>query len=1660
MNKVRTFFKKFLKISLWVLISFVLLFILIAILIQIPAIQTKIVQSATSFVSNKTHTRVEIKKISITFPKSLIIQGLFLEDVHKDTLIYAGEVKVNIAFKDLFNNKIHIRSVELNDVKLNLNRPETDSLFNFDFLLTAFSDTTQQKKAEVKTDAKWMFSIDKVNLKNIHFQYIDNFSGTNFTADLKQLKLKTNQIDFKNSIYNIDKIYVDGVTSKVLIKKNLSREETSSKNVLPKIMLTNLQINNTNFSFEDSVGKISFKASINRFKLIDATVDLQQERMSLDQIYLSKSKIQYWNYETQLLSDTNTKTNATDNKPDWKLAVNKIELEDNSLNYRVVDKPQIRNVFDVNHMEYRHLTLNAENFYYSNAKTLISIKKFTAIDQNNFAVTKFETDFSMDQHSISAQNLKIKTNNSSIDADLSIRFSSLASLKDSLPFIGLNLNLKHLSIQSSSILYFNPQLISQVFFKNKMNITTVSGIISGKLNNLKGKNVLIHTGVNTILATDFVIKGLPDVKNAIFDFPNLKINSGRQDIAIIAGRSIPESIELPQNIKLQIVFNGQLKAFETMLEVNTSYGAAKLIAGIDKNENFSSKLIISDFDLGSLLKNKTMFGPLSLNATLNGHGLNKKTIMAAIKADVSQIYINKYNYHKLSINGKINAEQFEGKINLKDKNAVFDFEGLVNLNKGQESYNFHLNLEGADLQKLNFTKADLRIGFAAAIDLKGGTLNTIYGKAGITNIILAHDSKKYIIDSLLVASINEDKKSELNISSALIGIKYNGVVSLFDLPKELNLFINNYFPFSDTNRFKENNKLQNFNFEMQLHNHPILSEVLFPQLKEFEPGLIQLHFDSRKNKLVLDAKMGKIVYGTTAINDFRLNIDSDTNALDYTLFCGKISNSQIKFDNFLVYGKLIDNTILASLSSVDEKQNKKFLIRSQIIRNKDNFKIRLDSNDFYLMNNRWDIANDNYIEFGKKGVLIHHLFINKAESQINISSVHDQFNDDLNINISNFKLGDISGIIEKDSSFIRGNLDGNVLLKRVNNTYGVIADAKISKLFVREVSVGDLTVKAENPVAEKFEIYVNLSGTDNNFTAKGFYNPKGGENSVNIKIDIPSLSLKTVETFSMGSITKASGNLTGNFLIEGRTEMPDISGKLVFNNAFITLAALNSPLQLKHESIQLTKDGIYFKSFTLSDAEQHEATIDGSVQMQHFTDFVFALHINTRDFLLFNTTAAENKEFFGKMIIDSKINVKGPMTHPMIDAKLKMKKGSNFTFAVAESKLTTDKGEDIVEFNDAFKLNPILSGNNKKTKQKSGIKGIDISSIIEIDKQATLRLLMDPSSTDSLVVNGEAALSFSVDRSGKMSLSGAYNINDGSYLVSLESVIKKRFAIEPGSTIIWNGEPMDAEVSINAIYSVRASPFDLLADQMTGLSEVEKGGYKQAYPFIVVLKLRGEILHPQISFEIKLPPESKGILGGAVNTKLNLLNEDPSALNKQVFALLVLGRFIQENPLQTESGGTVSTIRTTVGNFLSTQLNQLSSKFISGVELNFNIQSYDDYQTGQAEGRTQVDIGLKKQLFNERLSVQIGGSVDVEGEKARQNSASDIASDVTVEYKLTQDGRYRLKAFRHNQYEGAIEGQLVETGAGILYVRDFNRWKDIFKAPATKIDALNKKKNK
>jgi len=289
-------------------------------------------------------------------------------------------------------------------------------------------------------------------------------------------------------------------------------------------------------------------------------------------------------------------------------------------------------------------------------------------------------------------------------------------------------------------------------------------------------------------------------------------------------------------------------------------------------------------------------------------------------------------------------------------------------------------------------------------------------------------------------------------------------------------------------------------------------------------------------------------------------------------------------------------------------------------------------------------------------------------------------------------------------------------------------------------------------------------------------------------------------------------------------------------------------------------------------------------------------------------------------------------------------------------------------------------------------------------------------------------------------MTGRYEVSDGSYNLSVGPLGKKEFRLIKGSTIVWTGEPTAANVNLSALYEVNAAPIDLI-------NEPENIQAKTKLPFQVYLYMKDELLKPSISFKIDLPENERGALDGTVYTQLQRVNRDESELNKQVFALLALNRFIANNPFQSLAGGGggVSTLaRSSVSKLLTEQLNNLASDLIQGVELNFDVNSSEDYSTGSLEQKTDLEVGLSKKLLNDRLVVTVGSSFGLEGPKTPGQNATNIAGNVNVEYALSKDGRYRLRAYRRNQNDVVIDGQVIETGLGFTLVVDYNRFREIF----------------
>ena len=254
---------------------------------------------------------------------------------------------------------------------------------------------------------------------------------------------------------------------------------------------------------------------------------------------------------------------------------------------------------------------------------------------------------------------------------------------------------------------------------------------------------------------------------------------------------------------------------------------------------------------------------------------------------------------------------------------------------------------------------------------------------------------------------------------------------------------------------------------------------------------------------------------------------------------------------------------------------------------------------------------------------------------------------------------------------------------------------------------------------------------------------------------------------------------------------------------------------------------------------------------------------------------------------------------------------------------------------------------------------------------------------------------------------------------------------------------------MTAVYKANTAPIDLVQDQLDEPA-ASLNRYKQKLPFEVSLNMQGELMKPQITFDIKLPANrnynvARDVIDN-VQYRLVQLQSQPSELNKQVFALLLLNRFVAENPFASGAGGggIGSLARNSVSKILSDQLNNLAGNLIAGVNLNFDLVSSEDYTTGSLQNRTDLNVGLSKNLLNDRLKVSIGSNFELEGPRNSNQSSNNIAGNVALDYQLSKDGRYMLRAYRKNEYQGVVEGYLIETGVGFIITLDYNKFKEIF----------------
>lgn len=1634
------------KVLGWITLSLLALLIVTLLLIRLPGVQQKITQRAVTFLKNKIGTEVRLERAFVSFPKQIVLEGLYIEDQSRDTLVYAGELNVDADLWALTHNIISINTLSLKGFSGKVSRGANDSTYNFSYIIEAFSgDSTETPQAADTTGKPWTFNLGDIELKNASVLFDDRYTGNYVKARIGDLSLPVEEFDPAASVYAVGRVSAKNIIAVVEQRATPVTRQTSisdTTSVLPVLQLEEVDLKNVTIRYSDLTGRTYLNATLQQVYVDINSIDLASQQIDIDNLELKHSFITYNFYEPVVKNSAAEKisTPFTGLNFPWNIRVRDIDFSDNSIQYYNSALPVQQGALDFNHLWIFGLQCQVNDVAVYQNTISVDVENLAFQEKSDFAIQQLQANFKLTGQTLAINTFLVQSGNSRIELEGDAKFNSLTDYNTA----RVNFRIPESVVATRDILFLAPHLLDSVPVTMPENSRiTFATHVRGTLSDLILEQLTVKTLHQTSLSLSGSVSSVTEPDRMKLQLKLNKFFTTSRDLRTILRDSLlPESVQLPDSIELRGTYAGLLKAPAVDVQLITSSGNASARGKFDFRAMPSYDAVIETklLHLGKILRQPESLGTIDMKASAKGTGLKVDDIRASVNLLVSKFQYNRYEYKNFKVNGAVTKYLFSGDASLHDDNLDFVIKGDLDYTQDIPAYKLNLNLENADFQKLNISERPLKARGEVDIDLTTADFRTINGDLSIYKVGIYNGESLYVVDSLLFASIDQDGKSSMTIDSEILSGKFEGTFNVFTISTVMKQHINRYFSLHDES-IQGFTTPQNFKFEITIRDTDLITEILVPELEPFVPGVLRGEFDSEENKLDVELGISKVKYATTSFDSVSLAVESDDEQLSYRVRLKNILLDTLTIDAIQLTGKIENDSIYSALQILNSKNENKYVLGGVFRSQENNFRFRFLQGQVMLNYSEWTVPADNYLEFSKRGLVAHNFAISKAAERIAlVTTVKDST---LALEFNQVQLSNLTRIV-RGVMPASGMLNGN--LKFTSASRGQFSsELKITELEILEKPFGDLKLGLTH-AGDRYTIDLALTNQGSNLNATGFYASNPTTSSFELSVDLSPLNLQALEPLSFGQLQNVEGRAGGNLKISGTFDKPVIRGTINFRDASFKSTYLNSTFTLNNETITFNEQGIRLNNFTVTDSKKNDAVLEGAILTEAYRDFRFNLNLTTRNFQVLNTTEEDNKTYYGKVKLNAKARITGNSKRPRVDVTVGFSDDTNLTYVVPQSQKSVMEQKGIVEFvdKDAYK-DPFLANLTLSDTIRSTFAGMNISANLELNDRETLNIVIDPVTGDKLTVKGNSTLTFDMTSSGNMSLTGRYEITEGTYNFSFYKLVKREFKIVKGGSLTWSGDPLNAQIDIRASHLVETSPIDLVASQTNDANALNT--YRQRLPFFVYLDIKGQLLAPMIAFKIDMPVDKQSAFGGTIYAKILDINSRESDVNKQVFALLILRRFISENPLESEGGSDIAnTTRTSVSRLLSDQLNRLSEN-VKGVQLSLDIKSYEDYSTGQAQGNTQVQLGVSKSLLNDRLVVKLSGNVSVEGENTTQRDASDYIGDLALEYKLTRDGRFRITGFRTSNYD-MIDGELTETGVGLIYVKDYNTLKELFKPNA------------
>lgn len=1384
-------------------------------------------------------------------------------------------------------------------------------------------------------------------------------------------------------------------------------------------------------------------------------ISLDKQQLFFDKVRIDDLKFYLHKYEGEeklniqfLIDYFSVPKDTTKLAKPWDIRSDAVELRNASfqlINYNAERKPI--------GIDYRHLDISQINLLVNDiridADTIFgNVRKLSCYENKGFYLKNLQGNAKVSPTELKVDDLSILTLKSTLDLDLHYTYNRWGDYINFVDSVRMDYDFRSSTVNLKDVAFFAPGM-------DGLNETLkVTGKVYGPVSSLNARSLVLEYGDGTKLAGNIDMDGLPNIRETFLHLDLKQFTTSYTDLRKIPQPPFSEgkSLPIPKNvanlgrINFRGTFTGFINDFVAYGKLNTGIGSLQTDISLKQDEKsgqlaYNGTLRSNAFDVGRFLEEERV-GKVTLNAKVTGSGLTKEEINAAMVGQVQAAELYGYKYQNIDVNGEFARSMFSGEVTVADTNLNLIFRGGFDLSQALPQFNFHADVVHANLYAMHLLKnrENATISGVVDVDFIGDDIDNLVGLIEVTNGTYQQegDDKYYVKRFSLDVNEGETIKT-LKLRSGILDADFNGNFSFRNIPKATNNLLRKHLP-SYASEFKtlDADKPLEFDFSIDLKNTDLLSYFFAPEISVSDNSSFQGRYSSVSDEIYLRGRLSEIVYKNIRINDVQVEAENPGKEFRFGVFSDRVNFTDSIYLSRFEVNSFTFNDSLGLVVKWDNKTkiaNKAFIQGVASFPKNAEVSFHLEQTNITIAGLDWQVEPSNMLRIDTTAFdFTAFRFTNDIQS----IGVNGQISKDpkakLDVRLRNFDLTNFNIISQPKGLKLDGKVSGQAQVSGIYDKFFMTNQLEVDSLKVNDVSIGSGEINNTwIPATRSVQVFGLLSRNDKtSLSVVGEFLPGDDrKENFNLKAVIDKLPLSVFNPYIDKVITDVSGTAKADLSLKGTVKDPKLSGTAILNEADLLFTYLNTRFRLQ-DTVVIKKDGFYFENLEVLDERDKVAKINGWVKHDGFKDFTFDARLDAVDFMALNTNSAMNTLYYGKAYGTGNVRFYGEPKNMHLQVAMKTERGTRFFIPLYGAKNVNEtdfitfvkpKGteDEKLELNDEFKVT---------------FQNLTLDMDIEVTSDAEIQLIFDPKVGDIIKGRGDGDITMSLDRSGNFKMFGDYYIRKGEYLFTLQNIINKKFLIQQGGTINWSGSPYDALIDITGNYGVRTSLYELM------YPDTSNDNYKRRIQVDCILHMTGNLLNPNIAFDVDLP-NSDEQTKTEVRNKIGVGNDQE--MNRQVFGLLVLNRFFptetQNQALQQAGGFFSSSSAEMISNQLSNWLSKISNDFDIGI----------NYRPGDDITSDELQASLSTQLFNNRIIVD--GNVGVAN---TQSSSSNIVGDVNIEYKITSDGRFRVRAFnKSNDINTLTQNAPFTQGIGLSYQKEFNKLGDLFRRKKKKTTGSN-----